>query len=68
MAHLEPIIDVGGQLQLFAPAVHCVYCGKATYSPHYVVKHFGRSTYQLPFCNEQHANDYYLEQLRENGL
>lgn len=53
------------QLELFDLAVKCQFCGKATYSPHYAVRHVGRSTIQLAFCNTTHANEYYLEKLRE---
>lgn len=53
------------QPELFAPAVKCRFCGKATYSPFYAVKHYGTITVQLPFCNEREANEYYLERLRE---
>ena len=53
-----------GQLPLFALDVHCAFCGKPTNHPFYAVKYNGRSTMQLPFCNEAHANEFYLKKLR----
>jgi hypothetical protein len=59
-----------GQLDLFPPDVLCEYehCRKVVPQPFYVVKHFGRMTSQLPFCNETCANEFYLNRLRESGV
>ncbi len=63
-------VSIEEQLELFPPAVQCSYrhCNEPTHHPFWVVKHVGRSSIQLPFCNEQHANAEYLERLREEGL
>ena len=52
------------QPTLFSLDVYCVCCGKITYHPFYVTRHTGKDTVQLPFFNEFHANEYYLEKLR----
>lgn len=56
------------QLELFPPPCHCVFCGKVVPQPFYVRKFFERMEIELPFCNENHANEYYLERIRETGL
>lgn len=59
------------QLELFLPAVHCAFCGKPNYEPVYVVRHFGTISLQFAFCNQDHANAYYVERLqnmRGSGL
>lgn len=56
------------QPELFAPAVHCAHCGKPTYTPKIAVRHIGLSTAQFAFCNDDHANKFYLKRLRESGL
>jgi len=50
------------------PDVLCEHCRQVVPQPFYVVKHFGRMTQQLPFCNQEHANVYYLEHLRKGGI
>jgi hypothetical protein len=57
-------LDLGPKL----PDIHCMHCNQVVPQPFYVVRHFGHMTRQLPFCNEQHANEYYLERLRESGF
>jgi hypothetical protein len=57
------------QLELdLQPPITCTHCRQVVPQPFWVVKHFGRVTSQLPFCSEEHANEYYLERLRESHL
>lgn len=55
------------QLELNLAPIHCEHCKAEVPQPFYVAKHFGHMTRQLPFCNEDHANEYYLEHLRRAG-
>lgn len=55
------------QLELNLAPIHCEHCKAEVPQPFYVAKHFGHMTRQLPFCNEEHANEYYLEHLRRAG-
>ena len=50
------------------PLLRCQYCGAELPQPFFVTKHHGRHTMQYAFCDEQHANEFYLEHLRRSGL
>ena len=50
------------------PPVPCLHCHKIATKPHYVVKHFGRHTEQMAFCDELCHELYYMNRLRERGL
>ena len=50
------------------PPVQCEHCLKAAHKPHFVVKHFGRSTKQMAFCDELCEQMYYLNKLRGLGI
>jgi hypothetical protein len=50
------------------PPICCMYCNKEVPQPFWVVKHVGRMTQQFVFCDEEHANEWYLERLRSTGL
>ncbi len=52
----------------FTKPIMCQQCGQFTTTPHWEVKEVGRSTKQFAFCHQEHANDYYLAQLRGSGL
>lgn len=52
----------------FLGNVQCEHCLQVAVHPHFVERHFGRVTIRIPFCNEEHANQYYLKKLREQGL
>lgn len=59
------------QLELFLPdgEVRCTHCRRVVPQPFYVKKHFGLVTRDMPFCNEQHSQDYYMSQMRsQEGL
>jgi hypothetical protein len=57
------------QLELpFPVPAQCEYCLKATYQPHFVVKHFGHHTQQMAFCDELCEQSHYLTKLRESGV
>ena len=42
----------------------CEHCGKP-HPQHFVVKHYGRCSEQLPFCNKDCEIAYYLNQLKK---
>lgn len=52
------------ELPLGLPPVRCEHCKQEVPQPFYVVKHFGTVTHQFPFCNQDHANEFYLARLR----
>lgn len=56
------------ELPLNLPKIRCEHCGSIVGQPLYVVKHFGLTTKQLPFCNEGCASQHYLERLRREGI
>jgi hypothetical protein len=56
------------QLPLPLDDTHCAHCKQVVPQPFYVVRHFGTITMQFPFCNEECANEYYMERLRSVGL
>lgn len=52
---------VDEQLELFdSNEVRCMHCNSVVPQPFFVKKHFGRISRDLPFCNEQHSIDYYI--------
>lgn len=57
------------QYELFEDVV-CTSCGQtiARLNAFIVEKHTDGKDVEIPFCNEQEANEYYLEQLRNTGL
>lgn len=57
------------QYELFEETV-CRECGKRIprLDAFIVEKIVNNEEVELPFCNEQEANDYYLEKLRSEGL
>ena len=48
--------------------IMCQHCKAYTPKPFWVAKEFGRGTEQLAFCDESHANEYYLDKLRRAGI
>ena len=52
----------------FTKPIMCQHCGQYTTTPHWVTKEHGRSTQQYAFCNQEHADDFYLNRLRGSGL
>lgn len=48
------------------PKIRCLHCHEEVPQPFFVVKHFGYITHEFAFCNEEHANEYYLEKLRRS--
>lgn len=47
------------------PPLHCAKCGKEIEGePTTFEKNTRHGRMTLPFCNQQHANDWYLEYLR----
>ena len=56
------------QLEMFEAPKKCLYCGKEHPHPFKVEKFLAGHEVVLYFCNEAHANEYYLEKLRESGV
>ena len=50
------------------PPVQCDHCLASVTKPHFVVKHIGRGTKQMAFCDELCEHSYYLTSLRESGV
>ena len=50
--------------------VKCAECGKTIprLDAFIVEKHTDGKDIKIPFCNEQEANDFYLEKLRSSGI
>jgi len=50
--------------------VQCTQCGQtiARLQAFIVEKHTDGEDIEIPFCNEQEANEFYLDQLRATGL
>lgn len=52
---MQPYLPLPG----VALEVRCEHCQNVVPQPFYVVKHFGRMTVQLPFCDELCHELYY---------
>lgn len=48
---------------VYPKPIMCQHCGQYTTTPLWVNKHIGKGTSQFAFCNEDHANAFYLNRL-----